>query len=153
MKDLHHRNGFSSYCRVSSKHLKNATSYHQNNAKGLLVNISSSLLNVISPSKPFLNIRVSKNYAFLTIPHPKNNVRGNIRRLIPDRPSVLLIQKQFSFNRGSDTLFKIARFSPSLQNVTTSETPLLLTSFYVRRQLAVSYICRFLSIVIANDER
>jgi hypothetical protein len=57
------------------------------------------------------------------------------------------------FVRGSDTLFKTARFSPSLKNVTTSETPLLLTSSYVRRQLAVSYICRFLSIVIANDER
>ena len=72
--------------------------------------------------------------------------------LTTDRPSVPLSQKQLSFNRGSDTLSKIARFSPSLKNVTTSETPLLLTTFYVRRQLPVSYVCQFLSNVVADNE-
>jgi hypothetical protein len=47
--------------RVSSKHLKHATSDHQNNARGLLVNISSFLLNVISPTNPFLNISLCNN--------------------------------------------------------------------------------------------
>jgi hypothetical protein len=36
--------------------------YHQNNARGLLVNITSLPLNDISPTNPFLDIRVSKNF-------------------------------------------------------------------------------------------
>jgi hypothetical protein len=66
--------------------------------------------------------------------------------LITDRPSVPLSQKQLLFIRGSDTLFKIDRSSPSLKNVTTSETPLLLTSFYVRRQLARPIYVGFLAL-------
>jgi hypothetical protein len=50
-------------CRVSSKHLKHASSYHQNNATGHLVKVSSFLLKVISPTNPFLDIRVSENFA------------------------------------------------------------------------------------------
>ena len=53
-------------------------SYHQNIARGLLVNISSSLLNVISPSNPFLNISGSKNFEPLSIPRPPTNVIGKI---------------------------------------------------------------------------
>jgi len=50
------------FIRVSSKHLNHASSYHQNNARGHLVNITSLPLNAISPTNPFLNIRVSKNF-------------------------------------------------------------------------------------------
>jgi hypothetical protein len=64
------------YVRVSSKHLKQATSYHQNNARGLLGNISSLLLNAISPTDPFLNIRGGKNHAFKSNSLSTNNVRA-----------------------------------------------------------------------------
>jgi hypothetical protein len=50
------------FIRVSSKQLKQATSDHQNNARGLLVNISSFLLNAISLAKPFLNIKTTSNH-------------------------------------------------------------------------------------------
>ena len=53
----------------------------QNNARGILVNISSSLLNVISPTNPFLNIRVIENLAFQLRLPTLNNVRGSIRSL------------------------------------------------------------------------
>jgi len=51
------------FIRVSSKHLKHASSYHQNNARGHLVKVSSFLLKVISPTNPFLDIRGSNNFA------------------------------------------------------------------------------------------
>jgi hypothetical protein len=44
------------FVRVSSKHSKCATSYHQNNARGLLKNIFFFLLKVMSLTKPLLKI-------------------------------------------------------------------------------------------------
>jgi hypothetical protein len=52
------------FVRVSSKFFKHATSYHLNNVRRLLGNTSFLLLNFISPTNPFLNIKVSKNFAF-----------------------------------------------------------------------------------------
>jgi hypothetical protein len=64
------------YVRASSKHLKHATFYHQNNARGLLVNISSLPLNAISPTKTFLNIRGSKDFALRPIQVHQMNAVG-----------------------------------------------------------------------------
>jgi hypothetical protein len=53
------------FVRVSSNSSFQPIPHPPNNARGFLVNISSSLLNVISPTNPFSNVRVSKNFALL----------------------------------------------------------------------------------------
>jgi hypothetical protein len=45
--------------RVSSKHIKHATSSRQNNVRGFLITFSSLSLNAIYPKKPFLTVSIS----------------------------------------------------------------------------------------------
>jgi hypothetical protein len=47
------------YVRVSSKHIKHATSSRQNNVRGFLITFSSLSLNAIYPKKPFLTVSIS----------------------------------------------------------------------------------------------